>query len=129
RTLRPPPGFPLSAELGEAHALATSAGVLIAVRNAGERDLTLWRATPDLSPPPPPPTPAASSPEASAPDVKRPGKGSKGRPAPKPAAAPGPAPARWTSEGTLRLPSELAASALRTMGPSAPHWLVRDSGQ
>lgn len=127
RTLRPPPGFPLSAELGEAHALATTAGVLVAVRNVGERDLRLWRATPDLSPPPAPP--AAASPEASASDVKPPAKGSKARPAPKPPADAGPVRTRWTSEGTLRLPSELATAPLRTMGPSAPHWLVRDSGQ
>lgn len=48
RVLQPPAGFPRSSA-GEAHALATQSGVMLATRAPGGEVLELWKATPMLS--------------------------------------------------------------------------------
>ncbi|MFT3686152.1 MAG: hypothetical protein QM783_14730 [Phycisphaerales bacterium] len=53
RTLRLPPGSPVTGDAGEVHVLTTSQGVMVAVRGAGETTLTLWHATEGLEPPEP----------------------------------------------------------------------------
>lgn len=100
RTLQPPLGFPATAAAGEAHALTTASGVMVATRSLGESDLTLWRAAPDLG---------AKAGKGSGPVI--------------------PHLTRWENAGTARLPAEFRTVQLRTMGASAAAWLWRDGGQ
>ncbi|MFT3686151.1 MAG: RDD family protein [Phycisphaerales bacterium] len=44
-------------------------------------------------------------------------------------APPQPLNAKWVREGSLQLPSAVKDATIRTIGPAAPFWLVREGGQ
>ncbi|HYC99773.1 MAG TPA: hypothetical protein VEB22_00970 [Phycisphaerales bacterium] len=100
RVLEPPPGLPAQASKGEAHTLATRAGLLVAVRALGEPALTLWHAEPNI--------PAA-------------GGGPRAR-------AAGPVPVRWRKVGAATIPEAFRSGPMRTIGKAASFWLWRDAG-
>ncbi len=101
RVLQPPPDFPGVATEGEAHAIGTAGGVLVAVRPTGDAAYALWKALPDVS----------------------------ARGAPGGAAESLPIAVRWERAGSAAVPRAVRPAGVRTVGPGANGWLWRDAGQ
>lgn len=101
RILQPPPEFPGTAAEGEAHAIGTVGGVLVAVRPSGDAAFSLWRASPDVS--------VRGTPGGAAESL--------------------PIAVRWERAGVAAVPPALRSTGVRTIGPDASGWLWRDAGQ